>query len=88
MTDSFPAEMGKELGGFTFSEVFQQNPKIIEFVSSCWTDDCTGLFKKFRKYVNERLENPKEKAAHQNRCREFVKREKIIPRYLNKYTNE
>ena len=86
MRDSFPKEMGKELGGFTFSEVFQQNPKIIEFVSSCWTDDCTGLFKKIRKYVTTRLKNPEDKSAHENRCREFVKGVKVLPRYLIKYT--
>jgi len=86
MQNSFPAEMGNELGGKSFSDVFKQNPKIIEFVSSCWTDNCTGLFQKFRKYVNKRLENLDEKAAHTKRCKEFVKREKVLPRYLDKYT--
>ena len=86
MSNSFPAEMGKELGGKTFSEVFEGNPKIIEFVNSCWTDDCTGLFKKFRVYVNARLQNPDEKKYHVDRCKNFVKGEKLIPRYLDKYT--
>ena len=85
MENSFPAEMGKDIGGKTFAEVFEENPKIIEFVSSCWTDDCTGLFKKFRKYVNTRLIDPAEKAAHTNRCKEFVKGDKVIPKYLIKY---
>ena len=83
--DSFPDDMGKELGGKTFAQVFETNPKIIEFVSATWTDSYTGLFKKFRIYVNARLEHTDEKEAHVKRCRDYVKGQTVIPRYLNKY---
>ena len=83
--DSFPDDMGKELGGKTFAQVFETNPKIIEFVSATWTDSCTGLFKRFRIYVTERLKHPDEKASHVKRCKEYVKGDAVIPRYLNKY---
>ena len=78
--------MGVELGGKSFEEVFETNPKIIEFVT-IWTDNCTGLFTDFRKYVIARLHNPLDKEAHEHRCREMVKTYAgtNIPRYLVKY---
>ena len=86
MTTSFPRELGVELGGKSFNQVFETNPKIIEFVT-IWTDNCTGLFTDFRKYVLARLDNPLDKEAHEHRCRELVKTYEgtNIPRYLVKY---
>ena len=86
METSFPPEMGIELGGKTFNKVFETNPKIIEFVT-IWTDNCTGLFTDFRKYVMARLDNPLDKEAHEDRCRQLVKSYEgvNIPRYLIKY---
>ena len=86
MTQRFPEDMGKDLGGKSFDEVFTTNPKIIEFVT-IWTDNCTGLFTDFRKYVMARLDNPLDKEAHEDRCRQLVKSYEgtNIPRYLIKY---
>jgi hypothetical protein len=85
MATSFPREMGVELGGKTFDQVFDTNPKIIEFVT-IWTDSCTGVFDDFRMYVKARLCNPLDKEEHENRCREIVKTLKgNVPRYLLKY---
>ena len=84
MTQRFPDEMGQELGGKSFDEVFTTNPKIIEFVTT-WTDNCTGLFSEFRKYVMARLDCPFEKEEHEARCEEFVRGRENLPRYLLKY---
>ena len=67
-----PAEVG-ELGGLTFEEAFVRCPKIIEFVHSLWTDQCTGIFKDFREYVNTTLDNPVKMSEHKRRCRKYVK---------------
>ena len=84
MTQQFPGDMGKELGGKTFDDVFTTNPKIIEFVTT-WTDNCTGLFSEFRRYVMARLGSPFEKEEHEARCEKFVIGKKNLPRYLIKY---
>ena len=84
MAQRFPDEMGKELGGKSFDEVFTTNPKIIEFVTT-WPDNCTGLFSEFRKYVMARLDCPFEKEEHEARCEEFVRGKENLPRYLIKY---
>ena len=86
MTQQFPGDMGAELGGKTFDEVFTTNPKIIEFVTT-WTDNCTGLFSDFRRYVMARLDCPFEKEQHEARCGEFVRGKNNLPRYLLKYRN-
>ena len=87
MNKKFPNEMGDELGGKTFSKVFETNPKIIEFVSSSWTDNCTGLFSEFRDYVTTRLRIPFEKDAHVSRCQKYVNENANVPKYLLKYLN-
>ena len=84
MTHRFPEDMGDELGGKTFSEVFTENPKIIEFVKT-WTDNCSGLFEDFRQYVLARLDCPLDKEEHEARCEQFVKGKNNLPRYLLKY---
>ena len=87
MCDVFPMELGSELGGRRFEEVFQTMPKIIEFVDSSWEDNCTGVFRLFYEFVKRRLKNPLVRAQHNNRCREYVKGKntKKLPRYLLKY---
>ena len=77
--------MGSELGKKSFSEVFESNPKIIEFVTSSWTDNCTGLFSEFRDYVNTRLKLPFEKDAHTSRCQKYVNETAHVPKYMLKY---
>ena len=84
MTQQFPGDMGKELGGKTFDEVFTTNPKIIEFVTT-WTDNCTGLFSEFHRYVMARLGSPFEREEHEARCEEFVRGKQNVPKYLIKY---
>ena len=85
MDKTFPVDMGKELGGKSFSEVFQSKPKIIEFVSACWTDKCTGLFSEFQQYVNRRLKLPIEKDEHTSRCQKYVIENANVPKYMLKY---
>ena len=87
MTQVFPEEMGVELGGKTFEQVFLENPKIIEFVT-IWTDNCTGLFTDFRRYVMARLANPFDREEHEARCKAYVKEhgKTNLPRYLAKYS--
>ena len=68
----FPAEVG-ELGGLTFEEAFVRCPKIIEFVHSLWTDQCTGIFKDFRDFVKNALSDSAKLKAHKQRCRSYVK---------------
>ena len=82
----FPKDVG-ELGGLSFTKAFETLPKWVEFVRECWTDNCTGVFLAFQKYVTERLADDEERKKHAKRCQEFVKRTKLdeIPRYLLKY---
>ena len=82
----FPPEIPGVIGGKSFLEIFETQPKIIEFVDSLWTaDKTTGVFKEFFVYVKNRLEVIDLRAAHEQRCCEFVKGEKKIPSYLQKY---
>ena len=85
MNKTFPQEMGNELGGKSFCLVFETNPKIIEFVTSSWTDNCTGLFLEFQNYVNERLRVPCEKDLHVSRCQTYANENANLPKYMMKY---
>ena len=83
----FPKDFGNELAGLSFEELFENNPKHIEYIADLWTDDCTGLFKELRDYVLLRLQDPASLAEHQHRCSEYVKTIKPdeVPVYLIKY---
>ena len=82
----FPPEIPGVIGGKSFLEIFETQPKIIEFVNTLWTaDKTTGVFKEFFVYVKNRLEVPDLLAAHKKRCCQFVKGEEKIPSYLQKY---
>jgi hypothetical protein len=84
----FPEEMGDELGGMSFEEVFEKHPKWVECVDTCWTDNCTGLFLKFYKFVKLRLHDPISRIKHEHRCENFVKTLSTdkLPEYLLKYS--
>ena len=81
----FPVEMG-DIGGKTFDQVFDTQPKIIEQIRSRWIESgCTGLFLDFFKYVTMRLQNPLDLEAHEDRCVAYVKTLEKTPSYLIKY---
>ena len=82
----FPTNMGGDLGGKTFDEIFDNDCKTIEFVRSCWIEDqCTGIFLEFYKYVMHRLNCGVQTSKHEARCREYVKTHTKLPNYLTKY---
>ena len=83
----FPKDLGGDLGGLTFQEAFVQCPKWIECVRSRWTENCTGVFLEFYKYVHLTLKISHECDAHEDRCIEYVKTldPSKIPKYLIKY---
>ena len=87
----FPDNFGQELAGLTFDEVFLQHPKWIAFVSNSWTNDCTGLFLHFLRFVRAQLSDDGLRASHEARCRAFVRTLEAanskIPSYLAKYTS-
>ena len=87
MDDSrFPKIVPGVLGGKTFLEIFEGQPKIVEFVNSLWLEDkLTGIFKEFFVYIKYQLNCPILKEEHETRCFQFVKKEKEIPTYLLKY---
>ena len=53
----FPENFGNELAGMSFADLFETQPKWVEYVNDLWTDDCTGLFKKLRDYVLLRMKD-------------------------------
>ena len=84
----FPKEMGGDLGGKTFIEVLNNDPKTVEFVDKLWLEQkTTGIFRKFYMFVKNMLRNPVVKSEHRERAREFVKTlsETDIPSYMQKY---
>ena len=80
----FPKIMGNELSGMTFLEIFETKPKIVEYVSSCWTS-ATGVFEEFRSFIIDKLSSSSARAEHEARCREFVKTHEELPQYMLKY---
>jgi hypothetical protein len=85
--ERFPSNFGTDLAGLSFNEIFDQQPKWVEYVSELWTDNCTGLFLDFRNYIILRLKDPISRSEHEQRCHEYVKTMKIrqLPEYLVKY---
>ena len=83
----FPKEMGPVLGGRTFSDVFQNDPKWIECVDGTWTDNCSGIFEKFFHFIKTKLKDPTARKQHHQRCRSFVNTlsPDKVPPYLIKY---
>jgi hypothetical protein len=85
--ERFPVEFGMDLAGKTFEDIFEHFPKWVACVELTWTDNCTGLFKRFREFILLRLQDPISRIEHDNRCQEFVKTLKrdTVPQYLLKY---
>ena len=85
--DRFPDNFGIELAGLTFDEIFEKHPKWVACVSEMWTDKCTGLFKRFRKYILLRLKDDLSRIEHEQRCHKYVNSltNRNIPEYLLKY---
>jgi len=84
----FPIEMGGDLGGKTFIDILNNDPKTVEFVDKLWLEQkTTGIFKKFHMFVKTMLRNPLVKSEHRERAREFVKTlsETDTPSYMKKY---
>ena len=83
---AFPKNFG-ELACKTFEEVFESNPKWIEYVLECWTDNCTGLFLEFQQFIKKKIEDKTKLQEHRNRCKAYVKKQKKedLPDYLWKY---
>ena len=83
----FPSECGKNLGDKTFIEVFQTQPKTVEFVNRTWlADKTTGLFGDFLTYVKTRLQIPDVRAEHEKRCDDYVKsHDGDLPDYMTRY---
>ena len=87
----FPTDFEGELKGLTFEEVLSDHPRWIEFVRVCWTNDCTGLFLDFLKFVRARMMEDTIREQHERRCVEYVRKllsndsEAQIPTYLKKY---
>ena len=84
----FPDDFGR-MGGKTFIEVLEQEPDIIEFCWSLWQkQQCTGVFEKFKQYIDETLANEPSIAAHEDRCIAWVKNHNgKIPSYMLKYVS-
>ena len=89
-TIRFPEEFGR-LGGKTFLEVFESEPlaDIIEFAATLWSaEKCTGIFEKFKKYVDITLGIESKLSAHEDRSISWVKaHEGEIPSYMLKYVD-
>ena len=89
--DCFPLDFEGELKGLTFDEVLTDHPRWIEFVRTCWTNDCTGVFLDFLKYVRMKMMDATTRREHESRCVEYVykllttDKESQIPTYLKKY---
>jgi|TARA_B110000196_G_C20963239_1_gene575040 hypothetical protein len=85
----FPTDMGGDFAGLSFQQAFEQCPKWVEFVRTMWTENCTGIFLEFYKYVHLTLKISHECDAHEDRCIKYVKTldESKIPKYLIKYKN-
>ena len=80
-----------ELRGLTFEEVLTDHPRWIEFVRTCWTNDCSGIFLDFLKFVRAKMMDADILEKHERRCVEYVRKllstdnEAQIPTYLKKY---
>ena len=87
--DRFPENFGIELAGLTFEQIFENHPKWIACVADNWTDNCTGLFKKFRNYVLLRLKDDLSRIEHEQRCYKYVRTldQSNLPPYLIKYSH-
>ena len=87
----FPVDFAGELQGLTFEEVLSDHPKWIEFVRTCWTNDCSGLFLDFLRFVRLKMMNDQIREEHERRCVEYVRKRMIVdpdaklPSYLLKY---
>ena len=84
----FPNDFGR-MGGKTFIEVLEQEPDIIEFCWLLWQkNQCTGVFEKFKLYVDNKLKIESNLSAHEDRCISWVKNNNgKIPSYMLKYVD-
>ena len=84
----FPINMGNDMAGLTFKEIFDTKPKIIEFVRTSWIKKkCSGLFLDFFVYCSMMLKHPSVLEEHQSRCYKFVEtiQEDKLPDYMKDY---
>ena len=87
---TFSKDLGGDLAGKSFIEIFETMPDIVEFVFDMWQEkNCTGVFLKFYRYIKTKLGEENNLAKHEQRCIEYVhaRRDKInkLPCYLLKY---
>jgi len=82
----FPLEMGGPLAGMDFEEVLIKCPSHVEFCSQMWIEETTtGIFLAYYNFVMDKLSDPVIKNEHEERCREYVKSNKTIPSYLERF---
>jgi hypothetical protein len=84
----FPEGAGPELAGLTFIQVFEQKPKVVEFLRKLWIERCcTGIFLDFFKFVKGMLNCPFVMTEHEERCKEYVKtiENDKVPTYMKDY---
>ena len=82
----FPPDLGNEMSGLTFLEVFEKHPKIVEFVRKLWIErSCSGIFLDFFKYVRMMLQNSIVLEEHETRCKQYVKSTAKVPQYMMEY---
>ena len=83
---TFPENFG-DLANLSFEDVWANHPKWVEFVRKTWTDNCSGLFLEFQRFITNKLADEVNVKRHESRCREYcagIDPEKI-PRYLRSY---
>ncbi len=83
----FPDSVG-ELGGLSFSYIFENKPKIVEFLRRLWIEaQCTGIYLDFYKYTMGMLNCPFLLQEHEERCKKFVKGldDDKVPDYMKSY---
>ena len=79
----FPPSCGPKLGDKTFRELFDTNPKMVEFVRRAWLPEkTTGIYSEFLTYVLNELQIPDICAAHEERAAAYRSENTDIPSYM------
>ena len=85
----FTNDMSGDFRGKSFLEIFETDPKNVEFARDLWVEDkCTGIFLDFYRYVQLNLSVPDFVQQHEERCRSFVINLNDVektPPYMKKY---
>ena len=85
----FTNEMSGDFCGKTFLEIFETDPKNVEFARDRWIEDkCSGIFLDFYRYIQLNLSVPLFIQQHEERCRSFVINLDDVentPAYMTKY---